>query len=198
MIAIIDYGMGNLYSIWNALKRIGSRAIIVSSPEKIGKPDGIIVPGVGSFRDGMENFRPFLPEIFCFLKEVPVLGICLGLQMFFEKSSEGPSRGIGFIRGKVRRIPSRVRIPQMGWNSLIIRKRSPIIKGIKNDYFFFSHSYYCEPGEDVVVAEVLYGRRIPAIIQKENFYGMQFHPEKSGEKGLRIMKNWVNICLQRG
>lgn len=196
MIAVIDYGMGNLYSIANALEKVGADAEITSSVSKIGRADGVLIPGVGSFGDGMRNLKPFIPNLLKFVESgKPVLGICLGLQMFFESSEEGSAEGLGIMKGEVKLLPETVRIPQMGWNSIKVLRQTPLFEGIKRgDFFFFAHSYHCVPSEKVSVAEVEYGKRITVAVKKGNVHGVQFHPEKSGEKGLMIMKNFANIC----
>ena len=196
MIAVIDYGMGNLYSIYNALQKVGADAEVISDAAKIDSADGVLIPGVGSFGDGMRNLKPFIPDLLKFIESgKPVLGICLGLQMFFESSEESDSEGLGIMKGEVKLLPKTVRIPQMGWNSIKVLRQTPLFEGVKRgDFFFFAHSYHCVPNEKVSVAEVEYGRRITVAVKKGNVYGVQFHPEKSGAKGLTIMKNFADIC----
>jgi glutamine amidotransferase len=199
MIAIIDYGIGNLFSIYNGLKRVYDKPMIVSS-DKIGKlkgADGIIVPGVGAFDDCVRNFKPFSDKLIEIVESgVPVLGICVGMQLFFDESEEGEEKGLGLIPGKVVRLPKTVRVPHMGWNNLYIQKQSKLLDGITEDnYFYFVHSYYCIPhDEEHIVASVEYGSCLAAIVQKDNIYGVQLHPEKSSKRGLNILENFAQIC----
>ncbi len=199
MIAIIDYGIGNLFSIYNGLKRVYDKPMIVSS-DKIGElkgAEGIIVPGVGAFDDCALNFKPFSDTLIDIVESgVPVLGICVGMQLFFDESEEGEEKGLGLIPGKVVRLPKTVRVPHMGWNNLYILKQSKLLDGItENNYFYFVHSYYCIPhDEDHSVASVEYGSYLAAIVQKNNIYGVQFHPEKSSKRGLHILENFAKIC----
>ncbi|MDY6931271.1 MAG: imidazole glycerol phosphate synthase subunit HisH [Halobacteriota archaeon] len=196
MIAVIDYGMGNLFNIHNGLIKVGAEAEIITDPEKLSFYDGIVIPGVGSFGEVMLNLKPFVPTILDLVRKgVPLLGICLGMQVLFEDSEEGEEKGLGLIDGRVKRLSAGVRIPHMGWNSINIRKGTDLLNKIENGtFFFFAHSYFCEPGEDVVVATVEYGTDVPVMVAKDNVYGVQFHPEKSGDRGLRVLENWVEIC----
>lgn len=196
MIAVIDYGMGNLFNIHNGLIKVGAEAEIIIDPEKLSFYDGIVIPGVGSFGEVMLNLKPFVPTILDLVRKgVPLLGICLGMQVLFEDSEEGEEKGLGLIDGRVKRLSAGVRIPHMGWNSINIRKGTDLLNKIENGtFFFFAHSYFCEPGEDVVVATVEYGTDVPVMVAKDNVYGVQFHPEKSGDRGLRVLENWVEIC----
>ncbi|MDD2666582.1 MAG: imidazole glycerol phosphate synthase subunit HisH [Methanocellales archaeon] len=199
MIAIIDYGIGNLFSIYNGLKRVYDKPMIVSSDNtgKLEGADGIIVPGVGAFDDCARNFKPFSPILIEIVESgVPVLGICIGMQLFFDESEEGEEKGLGLIPGKVVRLPKTVRVPHMGWNNLHILKQSKLLDGvIGGDYFYFVHSYYCVPQEEEhIVASVEYGSYLAAIVQKNNIYGVQFHPEKSSKRGLHILENFAEIC----
>jgi len=198
MIAIVNYRMGNLRSVQKALEKQGFVAFITSSPEEIARAKGIILPGVGAFGSAMRNIRelglesPILESI---EQGKPLLGICLGLQILMEESEESPGvRGLGIVKGKVERIRGDVRIPHMGWNSLIIKKPSPIFEGIRDgEMFYFVHSYYVAPQEDVVIGETEYPYRFPCAIQKGNVFGIQFHPEKSSYWGLRILRNFGEI-----
>lgn len=197
MIAIVDYGMGNLFSIYNGLRNVDGDPVIVSNQKDLTKANGIVIPGVGSFGDGMRNLSPFVPRLLNLIDSgVPTLGICLGMQMFFDESEEGKEEGLGLIEGEVSRLPRGVRIPQMGWNSLEIKREVDLLKGIKNgNYFYFVHSYYCLPrNEKRIVAITEYGTDVTAVVKKGNIYAVQFHPEKSSKKGLRILKNFVEIC----
>ncbi len=194
MIAIVDYGVGNLSSIDNALKKLGFESIVTDNPKEIEKAQGVILPGVGAFKDAMESLRQMgLDKFIVELAESgkPILGICLGMQVLYEKSYEdGEWEGLGILKGDVVKFESdTLKIPHMGWNSLIINKQDEIVKYIsEGEYVYFVHSYYASPGEDHVVAHCDYGVKFPAMVAKGNVYGIQFHPEKSGKTGLNILK----------
>ena len=194
MIAIIDYGVGNLSSIDNALKKLGFESIVTDNPKEIESAQGVILPGVGAFKDAMESLRQMkLDKFIVDLAESgkPILGICLGMQVLYEKSYEdGEWEGLGILKGDVVKFESdTLKIPHMGWNSLIINKQDDIVKYIsEGEYVYFVHSYYASPGEDHVVSYCDYGVKFPAMVAKGNVYGIQFHPEKSGKTGLNILK----------
>ena len=199
MIAIVDYGVGNLNSVQNALKSLNIESIISSDADVIAKSRSIIVPGVGAFPDAMENMKATgLDKV---IKAVakqgkPILGICLGMQLFFEKSNEiEECKGLGLLKGNIRKLEGNIKIPHMGWNSLSFETDSPILNGVpENKYVYFVHSYYAENCEKGIVnAYSMYEKKIPAIVSKGNIYGMQFHPEKSGEFGMRLLKNFVEV-----
>jgi glutamine amidotransferase len=199
MIAIIDYGMGNLFSIYNGLKKVYDYPMLITDDEiaSLGTADGVIVPGVGAFDDGIQNLKPFSEELLNIVESgVPVLGICIGMQILFEESEEGKEKGWGLIPGKVIRLPANVRVPHMGWNNLHLHRHSELLEGITEaDYFYFVHSYYCMPrDEGSIVASVEYGAQLAAVVNKNNIYGVQFHPEKSSKKGLQILSNFVRMC----
>ena len=191
-VAVIYYGMGNLKSVCNALKFLGVNPIIADSPSKLNA-DKIIIPGVGAFEDGIRNIEPFLPEIKRILKSnIPILGICLGLQMLFQQSEESQgTAGLGIIKGKVKKIETNLKLPHIGWNSITIEKNSTLFRNIKNGYVYFVHSYHPIPEQDITVASTQYGTKITAPIENNNIFGVQFHPEKSGKTGLRIIKNFL-------
>ncbi len=198
MIAIINYKMGNLRSVQKALEKQGFAASITSSAEDIAKARGIILPGVGAFGAAMRNIRELGLEksILQSVKQnKPLLGICLGLQILMEESEESPGvKGLGIVKGRVVKIKGNTRIPHMGWNSLHIGKPSPLFEGIKDgEMFYFVHSYYVFPQEDVVVGVTDYGYVFPCAIQKGNVFGVQFHPEKSSYWGLEILRNFGKI-----
>ncbi|NTV27502.1 MAG: imidazole glycerol phosphate synthase subunit HisH [Methanothrix sp.] len=194
-IAIVDYGMGNLFSIYNALNRVDAQARITSEPKALSGADGIIVPGVGAFGQCMESLSRFEDALSKALEEgIPILGICIGLQVLFEESEESPgARGLGWIRGRVVKLPAEVMIPQMGWNSLSINRPVEMLDGIRDgDMFYFVHSYYVLPVDKSVIAATTYhGVNLTAVIEKDNLFATQFHPEKSGNKGLKILENFV-------
>ncbi len=195
MIALIDYGAGNLRSISNACMKLGEKVELVTKAEQLEKAEKIILPGVGNFGPAMqrlEGFREVLLEKI--EKDVPFLGLCLGIQVILEGSEESPGvKGLGIVKGTCKRFPSSVKIPHMGWNSIKVGK-SRLLDGIgKEDYFYFVHSYYPVPEDDVVVATTDYEVEFPSVIEKGNVFATQFHPEKSGEPGLRVLKNFLEI-----
>ena len=197
MVAIVDYGVGNLFSLKSSFAAIDVKAIVTSNPDEILGADRIILPGVGAFEDAARKLKESgLDKV---LKEavdkgIPLMGICLGMQMLFEKSFEkGEFEGLGFVKGEVRPIseviPKDLKIPQIGWNALSIKKPSKIFKYIKDgDYVYFVHSYYAANCKDSLIADTNYGAPLTAAVQNGNVYGCQFHPEKSGDVGLRILK----------
>jgi len=192
---VIDYGMGNLRSIRNALKYLGAEPILANAPSKI-KAEKVIIPGVGAFGDGISNLGPFIPKIKELLSsDLPLLGICLGMQVLFESSEESPGlRGLAVMKGKIVRMPTKLKLPHIGWNSLEIKKRKcPLFKGVKDGYVYFAHSYHVSPKEDGVAATTDYGCKVTASVWKDNIFGTQFHPEKSGPLGLMILKNFLEL-----
>ena len=197
-IAIIDYGVGNLRSAQKGLASKGANAMIVEDENAIDACDAIVLPGVGAFCDAMKQLRPFHELLLENVKKKPILGICLGMQLFFEESEEhGLHKGLSVMKGRVIRLPRSVKIPQMGWNTIEIKKESRLMAGIgSGGDFYFVHSYYTLPREDVTVATTHYGVEIPAVVEKGNAYATQFHPEKSGKVGLRILENFVELAKE--
>ena len=197
-IAVIDYGVGNLFSLSSSLAMIGADAIVTSDPAVIRAADKILLPGVGAFEDAANKLRASgLDKVVCEEARAgkPLLGICLGMQMLFEKSYEfGEFEGLGLLRGSVRPIadviPADLKIPHIGWNALdMTDTSSPIFKYIKNgDFVYFVHSFYAADCEDSVIATSEYGAPLTAAVAKGNIFGCQFHPEKSGNVGLAILK----------
>lgn len=196
MIAIVDYGMGNLRSVENALDSLSIKSIITDDKELILNSDGIILPGVGAFPDAIDNIKKSgLDTILRKAVEEDkfLLGICLGMQLLFEESDEGKnSKGLGFLKGRIEKIKGDLKIPHMGWNSLVYNRKSPILSDVdEGSYVYFVHSYYAEIDEENILnAYVDYGVKIPGVVSKENIYGLQFHPEKSGDIGLKMLKNF--------
>ena len=194
-VAIVNYGMGNLFSIYNAMDHVGGDPRLARDPEDLNGAKAIVVPGVGAFGSCMSQLSRFSESLLQRLQEgVPMLGICVGMQVLFQESEESPGApGLGWIKGKVVRLPEGVMIPQMGWNSLSIQRRSEMLDGISDgDMFYFVHSYYGRPEEDSVIAATTeHGVQVTAAICKDNLFATQFHPEKSGLKGLQILKNFV-------
>ena len=207
MIAVIDYGVGNLFSLLSSLKYVGLDTKLTNDIEEIKNANGIILPGVGAFRDAIGNLEKYgLKETLIneAKKGKPFLGICLGMQMLFEKSYEyGEYEGLGLINGTVEEIKkyipenSDLKIPHMGWNSLIINERfkdDKILKDVdNNEYIYYVHSYFAKTDMKNIVTYSEYGTKIPGIVKNENVYGMQFHPEKSGDTGLKLLKNWGEL-----
>ena len=207
MIAVIDYGVGNLFSLLSSLNYVGLDTKLTNNIEEIKNAKGIILPGVGAFRDAIGNLEKYgLKETLISeaKKRKPFLGICLGMQMLFEKSYEyGEYEGLGLINGTVEEIKkyipenSDLKIPHMGWNSLIINERfkdDKILKDVdNNEYVYYVHSYFAKTDMKNIVAYSEYGTKIPGIVKNENIYGMQFHPEKSGDTGLKLLKNWGEL-----
>ncbi len=202
MIAIVDYGCGNLFSISSSAKALGLDVIVTGDAEKIKNADRIILPGVGAFEDAINKLRNSgLADVI--IKEAekgkPILGICLGMQLLFDKSYEyGEFEGLGLIKGEICSfegdIDKALKIPHMGWNKLIFKKNDPIFKYISDgDYMYFVHSYYGKNCEESLLAVSEYDVFVPAVVNNKNVYGMQFHPEKSGEKGLLLLKAFSEI-----
>mgnify|MGYP001589766709 FL=1 len=199
MIAIVDYGVGNLNSVQNALNSLNISSIISSNAQEISKCKSIIVPGVGAFPDAMKNMKESGIDkviIQAANEGKPILGICLGMQLFFEESCEVERcAGLGLLKGNIIKLEGSIKIPHMGWNSLSFENKSPLLQGIvENQYVYFVHSYYavnCEEG--IINAYSMYEKMIPAIVSKGNIFGMQFHPEKSGDFGMKLLKNFAEV-----
>ena len=201
MIAIIDYDAGNLKSVEKALKYLGQDVIVSRDSSEILQADKVILPGVGSFGDAMDNLDHFnLVDTIKKVaeKDTPFLGICLGLQLLFEKSDETPgAEGLGILKGEILRIPPNegLKIPHMGWNSLNIKPQARLFDGIANNsYVYFVHSYYLKAeDENIVAASTEYSTHIHASVESGNIFACQFHPEKSSDVGLRILKNFASL-----
>ena len=201
MISIIDYGAGNIQSVKKALKHIGCETIITRDTDIILNSDGAVLPGVGSFGDAVNTMDSYgiKNTVLKYIESgKPFLGICLGLQLLFPKSEESPNaKGLSVFDGSITKIPSGagLKIPHIGWNSLSIKKKDGIFKGIEdNPYVYFVHSYYLKAKDSSIVsAQTQYGVTIDAAIEKSNVIATQFHPEKSGETGLKILKNFADI-----
>ena len=198
MIVVVDYGMGNLRSVSKALESVGAKTKVTSKPEDIISASAIVVPGVGAFRRGMDNLRKYgLSSVIIesINKNKPFLGICLGLQLLFTESEEhGICKGLNIIEGNVRKFSTQVKIPHMGWNQIKV-KTTTLFDGIPdNSYFYFDHSYYVEPKDkNTVIATTEYGENFASAVNKDNVWGVQFHPEKSSTLGLKILKNFAEL-----
>ena len=201
MIAIIDYDAGNLKSVQKALLFLGEEAKITSDAKEILGADKIILPGVGAFGDAMEKLNARgLSEVIkeAVKRKIPLLGICLGLQLLFEASEESPGvTGLSILKGTIKRIPDKegFKVPHIGWNSLEISKDGRLFKDINNQsYVYFVHSYYLKAKDEAIVkATSSYGNLIHASVEKDNIFACQFHPEKSGEVGLKLLSNFANL-----
>ena len=199
-IAVIDCGLGNLRSVSKALEDAGAQTKVTGNPKDIVSAEAVVLPGVGAFYRGMENLEKsgLAPAILQSIqKDKPFLGICLGLQLLFSESEEhGISKGLDVIKGKVKKFPSSVKIPHMGWNDVKLKIKNEKLKIFKNipnnSYFYFDHSYYVEPEDkNIVIATTEYGKGFASAVNKGNVWGVQFHPEKSSDLGLKILKNFV-------
>jgi len=203
MIAIIDYGMGNIHSVQKALESMSAKTLVTNRVEDLAKADKIVLPGVGAFDDAVSELKKRgLVEA---IREMVVsgrtlLGICLGMQLIFDESAEArKSKGLGLLKGKVRKFAAGngLRVPHMGWNQLKIRKPDcPLLRGVQDGSFvYFCHSYYPEPGDrESVAVSTDYGVDFASVVWEKNLYGVQFHPEKSQDTGLAMLKNFVNLC----
>ena len=202
MIAVIDYGVGNLFSLVSSLKAVGADAVVTRDEKVIREAEKLILPGVGAFEDARKKLseggldRLIAEEVG---KGKPIMGICLGMQLLFEKSYEyGEHEGLGFLKGDIvpmkDSIPDNLKIPHIGWNGLIFKKDSALFKYIKDgDFVYFVHSFYAEGVGDALLATSEYGKELTAAVAKDNVYGCQFHPEKSGEVGLNILRGFKDL-----
>lgn len=196
MITIIDYKSGNLKSISNGFKKIGVDYQITDDKEIIANSDFLVLPGVGSFGSAMENLRPFEEIIHEHVSDdKPFLGICLGQQVLMGSSDESPGvKGLNLFEGHVELLPEGIKIPHMGWNKLNVVNDSPILEGIDGEYFYFVHSYHVVPDDEKIIASTCeYGGDVVASLSQNNLFSTQFHPEKSGTAGLKILKNFTNL-----
>lgn len=199
MIAVIDYGMGNLRSVQKGLESAGFSAIVTDQPDQIGQAKGLILPGVGAFAEAMSNLqkngldRLIRREI---AQGKPFLGICLGYQLLFENSEEGTgAKGLGIFPGSVRRFSCDFKVPHMGWNQVQITRKIPLLKGIlDSSYFYFNHSYYVDPDDrEIICGLTNYENNFASIVSRGNIYGLQFHPEKSSRCGLKVLVNFGRL-----
>jgi glutamine amidotransferase len=207
MIAIVDYGMGNLRSVSKAFQSQEFPAVVTRSPEHISNSSGLVLPGVGAFGDCVKNLTEYglIDPILKFIDSgKPFLGICLGLQVLFEESEEAPGvKGLGVVKGRVVRFPDfkeeHLKVPHMGWNQVSIKKDVPILKGIpENSWFYFVHSFYPSPEDDSVSAvKTTYGFEFTAAVSKNNIFASQFHPEKSSDLGLKMIRNFSIQCGEK-
>ena len=196
---IFDYGVGNLLSLKCALEKVGLNVKIGSTAQQLKKADAIALPGVGNFSAAAGKLDDVKEQLMDAVESgTPVLGICLGMQLFFQESEEGTGKGLALFEGKNVRLPSSVKVPQMGWNTLRIVKQNEIFEGLDDEaYVYFVHSLYPVPAEkEIVIAETDYGVTFTSAIAEKNVYGTQFHPEKSGDVGLKILKNFAKTVAR--
>ena len=197
-VAIFDYGAGNIFSLKNSLEKAGASVDVITNFDKSNEYSGLLLPGVGNFDPAIKSITEFSKTGFKdFTKDtIPVLGICLGMEMFFEKSEEGKEKGLGIMDGEVIVLPPSLKVPHMGWNDLEIKKPGKILEGVENgSWVYFVHSYRVKPNSnDVITAESDYGIKVPAVVEQDNFFGTQFHPEKSGSVGKIMIKNFLDVC----
>ncbi len=200
-IAIIDYGLGNLRSVRKGFERSGGEVLVTSDMDIISHADGVVLPGVGAFSEGMENAEPLRKSIIEISESgTPMFGICLGMQMLLTESEEsegvgqGDVQGLDLIPGKNVRIRNE-KVPHMGWNELKIVQEHPVVKGVDGLHAYFVHSYHAVPNDNsAVISTTEYGGEFASMIARENVFGTQFHPEKSGETGLKILRNFIEFC----
>jgi glutamine amidotransferase len=198
-IAIIDYGLGNLRSVIRGLEKAGARAVITCDAQEITSADGLVLPGVGAFSEGMEQLGPLRDAVIGSARAVPLLGICLGMQMLMETSEEhGLHQGLGLIPGTVKKFPRMpgFKVPHMGWNSLTVTSRNhPLFAGFGEDeYVYFVHSFYADTTPEYTLTSTEYICPFASSVAKGTTFGVQFHPEKSGAIGLRVLENFIGIC----
>ncbi len=197
-VVIIDYGMGNLYSVKNALLGVGAEPVVTSDRDVIAAAERVILPGVGAFGDCMANLEksgliPVIRELLASGR--PFLGICLGMQLLFEGSDEAPGvTGLGYFKGQVKYLPTSLKIPHMGWNKLKMRSPSPLLAGAEGEYVYFVHSFHAEPEDKGIITSVCdYGMEVTASVGCGNVQAFQFHPEKSSRVGMQLLKNFVEM-----
>jgi len=199
-VAIFDYGAGNIFSLKTSLEKNGADVDIITSFDQSKKYDGLLLPGVGNFDPAIRSIRDYSALGFHdFVKDkMPVLGICLGMEMFFQQSQEGKESGLDVMSGEVVLLPDTMKIPHMGWNNLEITNDSKILEGVDNNsWVYFVHSYRAKPADEkVIVANADYGIKVPAVVENGLFFGTQFHPEKSGKVGSLMIKNFLRVCTK--
>ena len=195
-VAIFDYGAGNIFSLKNSLEKVGATVSVITDFDKPNNFSGVFLPGVGNFDPAMVSISKSNTSFLDFVEKTPVFGICLGMEMFFKQSQEGNEKGLNVIDGEVISLPNSLKVPHMGWNDLQIKDPGVILNGVKNgSWVYFVHSFRAKPDSDsVITAESDYGIKVPAVVEKDNFYGTQFHPEKSGDVGKIMLKNFLQEC----
>ena len=197
-VAIFDYGAGNIFSLKNSLEKNDAQVDIITSLNKSKEYSGLLLPGVGNFDPAVRSIRDYSSTDFKDYvgESIPVLGICLGMEMFFAKSEEGREQGLNVINGEVVLLPNTMKVPHMGWNNLEIKRQNNFLDGIDDgSWVYFVHSYMVKTKEtELIVADTDYGIKVPAVIEQKNFIGTQFHPEKSGKIGSLMLNNFLSEC----
>ena len=197
-VAIFDYGAGNIFSLKNSFERVGADVEVITNLDDSNNFSGLLLPGVGNFDPAIKSISKISKNEFkeYVNDDIPVLGICLGMEMFFEKSEEGKEKGLSVMDGEVIVLPKTMKVPHMGWNNLEIKKTGKILEGVENNsWVYFVHSYRVKPkSNSLIMAESDYGIKVPAVVEQKNFFGTQFHPEKSGSVGKIMIKNFLNEC----
>jgi glutamine amidotransferase len=203
MIAVVDYGAGNLRSVVNAFRRLGYQPTVTSEPSEVLQAEAVILPGVGAAADtmtGLKRLGLIEPIVGYIADNRPFLGVCIGLQLLLTGSEEGGwHEGMNIVSGRVKRLPTELKTPHMGWNQVCQRRPHPIFRGVPDKAnFYFVHSYYAEPDDkSLVAADTDYGVSFCSVLERDNLIGTQFHPEKSGETGLKIYENFLSLALDR-
>jgi len=203
-VVVVDYGLGNLRSVTRGLERAGASVELIDDPGALDAADGVVLPGVGAFSEGMDNAGPFREALVEQAEAgTPLFGICLGMQMLLTTSEEaervgqGDAEGLDLVPGRNVRFSHDLTVPHMGWNELDVQRDHPLVEGVDGEYAYFVHSYYADPDDsEAAVATTDYGTDFASVVANDrgNVFGTQFHPEKSGETGLRILRNFVDIC----
>ena len=197
-VAIFDYGAGNIFSLKNSFEKAGANVDVITNIDDFKDYSGLLLPGVGNFDPAIKSISKFSDTKIQDIVEntIPVLGICLGMEMFFEKSEEGKEKGLGIMDGEVVVLPSSMKVPHMGWNNLEIKKPGKILDGVEDgSWVYFVHSFRAKPDvEKIITAVSDYGIKVPAVVEQDNFFGTQFHPEKSGSVGKIMIKNFLEEC----
>lgn len=196
-VAIFDYGAGNIFSLKSSLQKNGAEAEVITNLNHANSYSGLLLPGVGNFDPAISSLSSSKKSFTEIVKnQIPVLGICLGMEMFFEKSEEGKANGLGLLEGEVVLLPNKLKIPHMGWNDLRIKKQSKLLEDVKEgSWVYFVHSYRAKPkNPDIIKADSDYGISVPAVIESGTLFGTQFHPEKSGKVGSVMINNFLREC----